>query len=136
MAFSHGKDTNFQIDDSGGTPRDISTYCLSVKFPQDIDMAETSTMGTSAKTYVAGMTDGTISIEGRFDPTVDGYLSGIRGLAATATFIYGPQGSTVGNVKYTGECRLTSYEVSGDVGDMTGFSAEFQVTGAITRTTY
>ncbi len=136
MAFSHGKDTVFKIDNSGGSLQDISTYLLSVGFPQEIDMAETSTFGTGAKTYVAGMTDATISIEGRYDPTVDNILNALKGLAATQTFEYGPQGGTGGAVKYTGECRMTSYEVSGDVGDMTGFSAEFQVSGSITRTTF
>lgn len=136
MAFSHGKDTVFKLDNSGGTLQDLSTYLLSVDFPQEIDMAETSTFGTSAKTYVSGMSDATISIEGRYDPAVDAILNGIKGLAASQTFEYGPQGSGTGSVKFTGECRLKSYDVSGDVGDMCGFSAELQVTGTITRTTF
>lgn len=136
MAFSHGKDTVFKLDNSGGTLVDLTAYMLSVGFPQEIDMAETSVFGTSAKTYVAGMSDGTLSVEGRYDPVPDAQLSSLKGLAASSTFEYGPQGSASGAVKYTGECRLTSYEVSGDTGDMCGLTAEFQLTGAVTRTTW
>jgi hypothetical protein len=47
-----------------------------------------------------------------------------------------PEGSTSTYVKYTGECILTSYEKSGAIGDVVTYSAEFQVTGAVTRGTY
>ncbi len=47
-----------------------------------------------------------------------------------------PEGSTSTYVKYTGEAILTSYEKSGAIGDVVTYSAEFQVTGAVTRGTY
>ena len=58
------------------------------------------------------------------------------GQAATLSFEYGPEGSTAGDAKYTGECIMTSYEKSGAVGDVVTYSAEFQVTGAVTRGTW
>jgi hypothetical protein len=39
-------------------------------------------------------------------------------------------------VKYTGEAILTSYSISNPVADVVTFSADFQVTGAVTRGTY
>jgi hypothetical protein len=107
-----------------------------VSFPQSVDTAETSTFGSSAKSYVVGLTDSTLSISGNFDATVDAHLAGVLGQAASLSFEYGPEGSTAGQVKYTGECILTSYEKSGAIGDVVSYSAEFQVTGAITRGTY
>ena len=35
--FVHGKSTNFQVDDTGGTIRDISNVCDSVDFPETIE---------------------------------------------------------------------------------------------------
>lgn len=134
--FRHGKSTVFKVDNSGGTLTDISNSLTDVSFPQTVDTAETSAFGSSAKTYVVGLTDATISVSGMFDATVDAHLNGILGQAATVSFEYGPEGSTSPNVKYTGEAILTSYEKSGSIGDMVSYSAEFQVSGAVTRGTY
>ena len=80
-----------------------------------------------------GFQNATISVEGSFDATVDGYLAGVLGQEASLSFEYGPEGSTSTYTKFSGECYLTSYEVKGGVGDIVSYTAEFQVTGAITR---
>lgn len=134
--FTHGKATVFKVDNSGGTLTDISNVLTDVTFPQTVETAETSAFGSSSKTYVVGLKDATISISGMFDTTVDAHLGGILGQSASVSFEYGPQGSTSPNAKYTGEAILTSYEKSGAVGDTVQFSAEFQVTGAVTLGTY
>ena len=136
MAFGHGKSAVFKLDDSGGTLRDLSSYINEASMPRDIETAETTAFGSSAKSYIVGLTDATISISGMFDSTADGYLAGVVGQAATLSFEYGPLGSTAGMVKYLGECILTSYELSSPVGDVVTFSGDLQVTGAITRTTW
>jgi hypothetical protein len=136
MAFGHGKSAVFKLDDSGGALRDLSTYINEASMPRDIETAETTAFGASAKAYITGLTDATISFSGMFDATADGYLAGVVGQAATLSFEYGPLGSTGGFVKYEGECILTSYELSSPVGDVVTFSADAQVTGAITRTTW
>jgi hypothetical protein len=136
MPFVHGKSTDFRIDNSGGTLTDISAYCDSVDFPQTVETAETTTFGDSNKDYIVGLKDSTISFSGKWDSTLDGILAPILGQAASVSFQYGPAGSTVTNVKYSGECFLTSYQVTGSVGDVVTFSAEAQVTGAVTRGTY
>ena len=64
-----------------------------------------------------------------------GRLAGGAGVE-TLSFEYGPEGSASGRIKYTGECIMTSYEVSAAVGDAVQASADFQVTGAITRGTW
>jgi predicted secreted protein len=133
--FVHGKSTNFQLDDTGGTSRDISNVLTSVDFPETIDTAETTAFGSSAKSYIVGLSDATISISGIWDATVDGYLAG-GAEPASRTFVYGPAGSTAGNVKYTGEAIVTSYSTSNPVGDVVTFSVDLQVTGAVTRTTF
>jgi hypothetical protein len=134
--FTHGKATVFKVDNSGGSLTTISDVLTDVSFPQTIETAETTSFGSNAKTYIVGLSDATISISGNFDTTVDAHLSAVLGQAATLSFEYGPEGSTAADAKYTGECLMTSYEKSGAVGDVVTFSAEFQVTGAVTRGAY
>jgi hypothetical protein len=134
--FVHGKSAVFKLDNAAGTLTDISNVAEEVSLPRSIETAETTTFGSSAKSYITGLTDSTVSVSGKFDATVDAHLSAILGQAATLSFEYGPAGSTSGNIKYTGECIATSYEVSASVGDALTFSIELQVTGAVTRATY
>ena len=132
--FAHGKSTDFAVDDTGGTSRNISDTLTDVSFPQTIDTAETTAFGSSNKSYIVGLKDTTISVSGIWDATVDGYISGTE--PASRSFIYGPAGTTSGNVKYTGEAIMTNYSVSNPVGDVVTFTMDLQVTGAVTRTTY
>jgi predicted secreted protein len=132
--FVHGKATNFSLDDTGGTSRDISDTLTSVDFPETIDTAETTAFGSTSKSYIVGLRDATISVSGLWDATIDGYIIGTE--PATRTFIFGPAGSTSGYVKYTGECILTNYSVSNPVGDVVTYSIDLQCTGGVTRTTF
>ena len=135
--FVHGSVGVFQLGTAAapGTPTAISTFLTSVSFPFGVDTAEITTLTATAKSYLAGLEDATISIEGKFHATVDAHLNGIRRLA-TIAFVYGPAGSATGSPRYSGTCMLTSYEVEGGVDDAASFSAEFQVIGLITRGTF
>ena len=89
--------------------------------------------GASSRSYIVSLEDATISISGMYDSTVDGYLKG--GTEPTSrSFVYKP-GVSSGDAIYAGECILTSYSLSSPVGDVNTFSADFQVTGTVTRTT-
>lgn len=136
MAFVHGKDSVFKLDNSSGSLTDISTYVNSVDFPETADVAETTTLGDGSKSYIVGLKDATISISGLWDSTLDGILGAVVGQTATLSFEYSPEGTTGGNIKYTGECIVTSYSQSSPVGDVVGFSADMQVSGDVTRGTH
>lgn len=134
--FFHGKDAAIYINDSGGTERDLTSYGTTVGFSRDVDTAEASTFGDDDKVYVVGLRDATFTLEGMLDATVDGYLSGLLGGTAPRAFKYAPAGSVAGRPYYSGSAILTNYEPSSDIGDVVGFSAEFQVSGAVTRGTF
>jgi len=131
MAFVHGKAGHISV----GAGSDISTYCDQVSLPRSVGTAETSTFGVSAKTFITGLTDATISVSGNWDSALDAIIAPLLGAAASA-WIVGPAGSASGKVKYNGDAICTSYQVSAPVGDKVTFSADFQVTGAITRSTF
>ena len=126
--FTHGKNAAFKIDDSGGTLRDISNVLTDVAVSRTADVAEVSAFSNSSKAYVAGLKDATITISGSFDATVDGYLKGILG--AEGSFEFYPIGTTGGNPKASGECIMTSYDRTPDVGGAVTFTAAFQASGS------
>jgi len=139
MAAIVGKNASFQIDDSTGTLRDLSANVTSVSFPASMDTADSTAFQPTggAKTYVPGLIDHTLSIDGHYDSATnlsDEVLSSLVGYASTASFEFAPD-NTGGQVKYTGECILTAYEVSAPVADLVTFTASMQVSGVITRTT-
>lgn len=141
MAFVHGKKSVFKIDDVSGNLIDISAYCEEVSLPRSIETAETTTFGNDDKTYITGLRDATVSISGKFDAAsasaVDAVLSGVLGSASTVSWAFRTSSASTSstNPEYQGEGILTSYEITGSVGDAVTFSAELQCSGAITRAT-
>lgn len=140
MAFYHGKGLALKLDNSAGTLQTMTSFVDSVNLDNSVDMGETTTAGAEDKTYVSGQAAHDLSISGKWDDTTstgpDAILFGLVGLETTSTFEFGPAGSTSGKVKYTGECFLTGYKCSTPVGGVITFTADFKITGAVTRTTY
>ena len=136
MAFVHGKSSVFKLDNASGSLTDISAFVNNVDFPETADVAETSVLGASNKTYIVGLKDATISISGLFDATVDAILGAVVGQTATLSYEYSPEGTASGKIKYTGEAILTNYALSSPVGDVVAYSADLQCSGAVTRGTH
>jgi hypothetical protein len=136
MAFVHGKSSAFKLDNASGSLTDISAFVNNVDFPETADVAETSVLGASNKTYIVGLKDATISLSGLFDATADAIFGAVVGQTATLSFEYSPEGTASGKIKYTGECILTNYAMSSPVGDVVAYSADLQVSGAVTRGTH
>lgn len=131
--FRHGKLSHFSLGSAGAeaTLTNLSPYLTDVQFPRPVDVAETSTFGTTAKTYVIGLYSSAFSFTGRYDETIDGQLSSLLGSEKPVGFRYGPGGSANGRRSYLGAAYITSYDVQGGVGDMVGISLQAQVTGAV-----
>lgn len=132
----HGKQAGFSITDAGGTPRLLNCWLTKVSLPRTADTVEVSNFCSSDKEYVAGLRDATISIEGIWATTPDKYLYGILGTTATFALYPGTTAPLAGKyAKYTGTCIETSYQVPTAIDAAATFTAEFQVTGTVTRTT-
>jgi hypothetical protein len=126
----------FTIADSGAAVRDISATITDIKFPRDSDMVDITVLGQSAKTFAPTLTSAKFTVSGIWDATTDGYLAGILGFATASAFVYAPAGSTSGYTKYTGSAYLMNYEQGSPVAGVVTYTANFQVTGTITKTTY
>jgi hypothetical protein len=142
MAPTHGKDTSFKIEDSvGSTLRDISAQCTSVTFSRQNDNHDTTCFGAEGHTFINGLTNGTIQVQGWWDSTastgtatVIDSLVGLDG--TTLSWEYGPFGTTTGFVKYTGESVLKSVDVSTPVADLVSFTMQVQISGDVTKGTF
>lgn len=146
MPFAHGSKAKFRLDNAAGTLTDISMYVTSVGLSNELDTADVSVMGNTAKQFVVGLSGGSISLEGKFDPVIHTQLTAIVANNGTITggntleFQYDPQGTGAGLPRFAGAsgtstgCFLTNYEVSTDVGDGGTWSATLQITGAVTVT--
>jgi hypothetical protein len=122
--FAHGKNVNVFINEY-----DFSTFFNDVSATSTVETSETSAFGSSAKTYIVGLTDGTVSLSGMFDGTATGtdvFFSTALGSATKVNVIVAPSGHSNGANAIVLEADDTSYEVSGAVADVVQTSAEFQ----------
>jgi hypothetical protein len=132
MAFLHGKGTAVYVDQF-----DMSAYFNTASRSQSVETAETTTFGKTAKTYIPGLRDGTITLDGLFDGAagaIDETLNARLGTSTTVkASIILPSGSTaaVGDNAYMAEGRVTSYEVSSPVGDIVSATSEIQATNGV-----
>jgi hypothetical protein len=132
---THGKNVQLTV----GT-NDISPYLTNVATERDNDVHDTTTYGASGHTFITGLTNGKITVTGLWDKTatVGSYtvFHAMLGSTSHSAFIYGPAGSTTGNVKISGNCWLVSYAESAPVADLVTFTAVLQIDGAVTDGTY
>ena len=131
-SFTHGSSARTFLVDSASTERDISNVVTSVSLPKGADTAEVTALSNTAKQYIGGLQDSTVSFEMVRDVTVEGYFDGVLG--ALTTFSYLPNGSASTKAKFSGTVIITSIEENSDVGDANKITAQGQCSGPITRT--
>lgn len=141
MAYTHGKDAVFALDDSGGTPRDIFANLNSITgLPGARALSEVTAFGDAGVKSIPGLANVQFSVAGHYNAAattgVTTVLQGLRTLTTTSTFTYGPAGSATGALKVTGECWMTDFSIDASNSDRVPISAAFQVEGIPTLTTY
>lgn len=130
MATPHGSNSAISVD---GT--DISVYTDSVTNGRTQETSDVTAFSHDDRVFIAGLKSGTFSLSGHWDTTADTTITGCFD-GSTVAIIYGPAGTTAGNVKYTANCLITDYSVDSPVGDKVSWSASFQRSGALTDGTY
>lgn len=145
MAFSHGKVAVIKMDNAAGTLVDISAISNNVDYPESFGTGETTSFGQTAKSYLVGLTDATVSVGGSYDNTLMATIraavaacvtSTVGGSGQTLTIEYGPQGSGTGKPKYTFEAVPTGVSFSTPVGGIGTFKLDLQRSGPTTDSTY
>ena len=127
MAFIHGKDS--QVIHG---VNDLSSYLNDASVSADVEVAETTAFGSSAKSYIVGLKDATVSASGMFDGAsgaVDAVLAASIGSDTLAPVTIGYNGTTLNNRVSLLLAKTTSYEVSTPVGDVVAVSYSAQADG-------
>ena len=134
MAFRHGSKAVITVN-----AVDISAFCTSLDLSIDQDTGETTTFGSSWKSFIAGTMGGKLSIQGDYDGTVTtGPASAILLAQATAVLIavvHKPGGTLAGQRTNSFNALITSYGETSPVGGVITFKADLLPTGTITSVT-
>lgn len=130
----------FGLDSAAGSIVNLQQYLDDVSNSQSVDTYDVTTLGTAAKSYIVGLSDGQLSIAGPYAAGLHSHIGSLLAAQAAGTashsFLYGPGGSVSGEAKISGECIVIGYEPSSSVGSRSAWTASLQVTGAITNATW
>ena len=138
MAFFDSKVSKFLLDDAGATQRDLSSFITEVRgLPGARLLNDVTALGDAGARFIPGLEDVVISLSGIFDDTAtsgpDAVLGPLRTHTSAVDFEYGPEGSTSGDVKYSGTCWVAQYDLRSRVGSLVEWTASLQVEGVVNR---
>lgn len=132
MAFTHGKGAGVLVGEYN-----LSPYLSSYESSKTLEVAETTTFTATAKTFIPGLLDATLSMGGFFDGAVgavDEILEAALGAAAPKVVTLlpaGAAGGTIGDRAQLCVADETTYGASAAPGDAVSITAEFQATGGL-----
>lgn len=136
----HGKVAGFLVASASSVLQNVGQFATNVDFPRDSDTVEVTAFNASGgqKAYVVGNAGGSISVDGVWSSTVDGWFNGIIGVEKAYRVYPATTDSSTSStqfIQYKGTAILNSYDISVGVDSAVTWSAEFIKTGAVTRTT-
>ena len=118
---------------------DLSTYVTSITLSQSADSVEDTSMGDTARTYVGGLTTGTLDVSFNQDFAAAKTEATIYPLLGTSTtcVVKATSGSvSATNPTYTFSALVTEWStLEGSVGDLVTASISWPITGAIVKAT-
>lgn len=123
---------------------DISQYVTSVTLSSTLDVVETTSMGSTSRTRVAGLRDNQVTLEFNQD-FASGALEALIypsdattkiGTAVAMTIKPTSAATSPTNPAYGFSALITEWQsVSGSVGELASVSVSWPISGAITKTT-
>lgn len=135
MSFSHGSKQKLFLNGV-----DVSKFLRSISVTHAADTAETSTLGTTDKSYIPGMLESRLSAQGYFDGslkaadeifnsllgdvTQDPLTPFAAGGSHGATFTHCPQGDSAGLVAYGFQGFAATYNPSTDIGSVAAIALD------------
>ena len=131
MAFKHGKSTQVFCDSY-----ELSSYFNSATITQTGDPNETSTFTNDSKTFIKGLTSGSLSLEGLYeastdiDPTgttktFDQFLNGLVSATSPSVITWVPYTMAAGSWVKGAYARLNSYDITSPVSDVVSASTSW-----------
>lgn len=138
MALGVGKDSDFSIDDGGGTLRDIGSQVESASLSPSNDQQETTGMGgTDWRTYIAGLNAADVSLTCYYDSTPTTGTAGIfaGALGSVRTVQIRPLGTGAGLPQQSMEVLINSLNMPIERDGVNMIEMSGIVTGPVTETT-
>lgn len=138
MAAKHGKTTSTVINSVN-----ISPHTRNVEWKRSADTHDVTGYKASdtdtAKNYIAGLTDGTVTLSGMYDTdTTTGPAKVLEDAIAAGVaveFEYAVEGLGTGKPMRTCNVIVNSYNETSPVADIVTWTSDCQITGAVARTT-
>jgi len=136
------RDQYFSIIDSDGTStRDLTSSLTGIDgLPGTKELIDTSKIGDSGRTFTRSLWNGVFTLEGLFESTAaSGALTVMGNLIdqSTATsFVYGPNSTAAGALKYSGNCWVRTFTITGRVASAISYRVDGQVEGVVTIGTF
>ena len=131
MAHKISKDMDFMIDNAAGTLTSIKGSTNSAAIQGIQDALDDSGLGDEERTYINGLASATLPINGWVDSTTDAIFGPLVGNRTSITKTWGYKN---GVEWFTGEAIVQDPTFSGNVGELVTWSANLQVSGAVTKT--
>lgn len=131
MTFRHGKNTKVLFNAT-----DMSVYLNDSSVSENVETGETTVYGKSAKTYIPGLRDSTVTLGGLFDGdanAADAVFTGVIGSNTEINITVAPEGLAAGRRLIALQALETSYEVSSPVADVVAASVEAQTDDRVDR---
>lgn len=118
---------------------DISSYVTSVSLSTSYDSIETTGLGSTARTRVAGLADNQVTVEFNQDFATNAIESLVYPTLGTAVSMeIRPTSSAASSInpKYTFSALISEWQpLSGSVGELATVSVTWPVSGVITKAT-
>ena len=130
MVFEPGFGSALSVD---GT--ELRTVLDSISFNRGMGTVEVTAFGDSDEEMLATIKSGGLNFAGHWDVATDLVLDGTFDGAVVA-MVFGPQGLTTGDVRYTFNAIVEDYTQDTDPKGKVSFSGTAIKTGAVTRDTY
>jgi predicted secreted protein len=128
MATYFGTDGDCKVVTTGGAPASIGEL-LSWSLTMTSDTVDSTTMGDTNRTYVAGLATGTASISAYHDPDDTAQIDLLQRDTIDAEFY--SEGTASGDVKLSGTFIVTSVAKGATHDGLATLEAELQLTGAL-----
>ena len=112
MAKQSGLGDKLQIDDSGGTLRDISADCTNYGIGNSQNLQDITGLNKSAIERLILLADGEFTVNGIFNPTANLSHDVFKTRTGTRTVTLDIGGGTTGNPRLTMEMLVESYALT------------------------
>lgn len=123
-SFIHGKGSKVLFNGY-----DLSSYFNNVDAAFSIETAESTAFGDTAKNYIVGLQDGTLSLSGMFDNSLvanrENLLQEALGSSTTPLITVALNAGTIGNSSVQAKAHETNYAISSPIGDIVTVAADF-----------